>query len=91
MTIESLPLVDTPAGIFTFLRPDGIPDTVGFYVRCEPRPHLSDPDFTTIMDRRNDALNEQFTEAWRKLENENYTQIRYIEVKPDPFFSSTRL
>ncbi len=88
MTIESplYPLVDTPAGIFTFSRSDGVPDTAEFYVRCEPRPRLSDPDFTSIMDRRNDALNEQFTAAWQKLIDDGFTNIHYIPVKPDPFF-----
>jgi hypothetical protein len=79
-------LVDTLAGVFTFCHPDGSLDTAQFFVRCEPRPSLDDPDFNEIMDRRNDALNQQFTDAWTNLQAAGCSNIQYKESIPDPFF-----
>lgn len=85
LELPVLATVDTLAGRFTFCDASGQPDTAEFFVRCEPHPNPSNPDFTEIMDRRSDAVNSQLTDAWSKLQSLSCSAIHYVEVHPDPF------
>jgi hypothetical protein len=70
------------AGTFTYTDASGDEVSADFYVLCPPK----EDGNTVITDRRIDALNEQFTDVWTKLEEQSCTNIKYKDVVPSPFF-----
>lgn len=70
------------AGTFTYNDASGSLVTADFYVICPPR----EDGNVIITDRRIDALNDQFTDVWTKLEEQSCTNIKYQDVRPSPFF-----
>lgn len=88
VTIEQPPLtlIDVLAGYFHYVTANGTHEDAQFYVRCEPRPEDDNPDFWEITSRRQDAFNQQSTEAFMQLEGKGYKNLRFECMKPDPFF-----
>lgn len=70
------------AGTFHYNDASGEEIVAEFYVIC---PAKEDGNYV-VNDRRVDALNEQFTDAWTKLEETSCTNIKYKDVIPSPFF-----
>ncbi len=80
-----LEMTDVLTGYFSFQKEGKQYTDVPFYVRCEARPDRTNPNFESIKDRRNDAANDQLTDAYFRLRGETCCEIHYKEVHPNPY------
>lgn len=78
--------VEVLAGTFSFIKPDKTEDTAEFYVRCEPACKPNHPAFDEINDRRVDALNRQYMDAYKVLESKACCNVKFTGSRPNPFF-----
>jgi uncharacterized protein (DUF2336 family) len=75
-------IVDVKDGTFTFVTKEGQDAMAEFYVRtC-----ADDPKDARVMSKRQDDLNQQFTDAWESLRLAGNQRIQFKTLYPDPFF-----
>jgi hypothetical protein len=81
-TPEPAATVDVKDGTFTFTTKDGQEAMADFYVRtC-----ADDPTSAVVQSKRQDDLNEQFSDAWESLRIAGNENIHFKTLYPDPFF-----
>lgn len=80
--VEPVADCDVLAGVFHYLQSDGQEVEAKFYVRCcEENPN--DPSTRSF---RENALNEQFTDEWTRLQGMGCSRISFKNANPNPFF-----
>lgn len=88
MATEPEVCVDILAGRFTYIDQNGVTHTADFYVRtCLLPDQYEAPGWEDAQSKREDDLNEQYTEVAMALMNEyGSVSVTYRALTPSPFF-----
>lgn len=84
--IEPQSTVDVLAGTFYVTDGDNVEKAMDFYVHTCPEPNDFGEGAEEARSKRQDDLNEQYTDVAYKLMLTYKERVRYVRTTPDPFF-----